>query len=139
MACFYEGGLQFSCTRCSACCRHTSGYVFLSKSDIIKAAAYLSISEEEFLIRCCRQVHLSEGIRVSLTEKDNMDCIFWKEENGGCSIYPARPWQCQSYPFWTQLLNEQAWQREKSSCPGIDQGRLYTKRRNRPNSTSTVQ
>lgn len=127
MACFYEDGLQFSCTRCSACCRHTSGYVFLSKSDIMRAAECLQVSEEQFLEQYCRQVDMGTEIRVSLREQENMDCIFWSQEIAGCRIYTHRPWQCQSYPFWSQLLSETAWDLEKKSCPGIGSGRVYTR------------
>ena len=31
---FYSDGLRFECTRCSRCCRHTPGYVFLSENDV---------------------------------------------------------------------------------------------------------
>ncbi len=127
MPCFYDDGLQFSCTRCSACCRFSSGYVFLSKNDIMRASAHLGISEEEFLTQYCRQVDLGHEIRVSLTEKENFDCIFWSQEKDGCSIYEGRPLQCQSYPFWPQLLNEKAWQAEKQHCPGIGSGKVYRK------------
>ena len=31
---FYDDGLQFECARCSYCCRHEPGYVFLSDNDL---------------------------------------------------------------------------------------------------------
>lgn len=93
----------------------------------MRASAHLGISEEEFLTQYCRQVDLGHEIRVSLTEKENFDCIFWSQEKDGCSIYEGRPLQCQSYPFWPQLLNEKAWQAEKQHCPGIGSGKVYRK------------
>ena len=64
---------------------------------------------------------------VSLLEKDNYDCIFLKE--GGCMVYPYRPKQCETYPFWAHVLEDSdSWNREGKSCPGINKGRLYTKR-----------
>ncbi len=35
---FYGRGLRFECTRCSRCCRHNPGYVFLSPVDLARLA-----------------------------------------------------------------------------------------------------
>ena len=127
MACFYKDGLKFDCIRCSKCCRHVAGYVYLSKSDIVKAASHLALKEDDFLNQYCRTVQHGTETRISLTEKPNYDCIFWDEKQDGCSIYQARPLQCQSYPFWEHILTQQNWKEEAHSCPGINKGTLYTK------------
>lgn len=59
---------------------------------------------------------------MSLAEKDNYDCVFW-EEGKGCVIYPVRPVQCRSYPFWAHVVeDEESWKREALHCPGIGKG-----------------
>ncbi|MGL4524267.1 MAG: YkgJ family cysteine cluster protein [Spirochaetia bacterium] len=126
MDCFYENGLQFSCTRCSRCCRHVSGYVFLSKSDIVALHTHIDMSEEEFLNEYCRAVDYGQEVRISLKEKANFDCIFWSAEADGCQVYPVRPLQCQSYPFWSQILTPIGWKNEANSCPGINTGKMYS-------------
>jgi Fe-S-cluster containining protein len=123
---FIEQGLQFGCTRCSACCRHESGYVFLSKADIVRLHQHLNISEEEFLTRYCRVVPMATETRVSLIEQANHDCVFWHNDTNGCMVYDARPLQCQSYPFWPQILTPENWLAEGFSCPGIGQGKRYS-------------
>jgi Fe-S-cluster containining protein len=124
---FYASGLRFSCTRCSNCCRHTSGYVFLSSPDLDAIAGALAIDRPEALRRYCRQVDSGLAVRVSLKEKANLDCIFW--ENGGCSIYEARPLQCRSFPFWSSCLSSHAeWEHHAAQCPGMGQGALHPKR-----------
>jgi hypothetical protein len=43
-------------------------------------------------------------------------------------IYPVRPLQCRTYPFWFQnLRSEKKWRLTGTACPGIGQGRRYSK------------
>ena len=42
----------------------------------------------------------------------------------GGRVYPVRPLQCRTYPFWPEVLaSRQAWQREARRCEGINRGR----------------
>lgn len=121
----WTNGLRFECTRCHACCRHDPGYVFLSSEDIARLSNHLAISEKDFLETYCRCVDLGSGPVYSLKEKPNFDCIFW---DNGCAIYPARPLQCQTYPFWGKVVaTELSWKREAQFCPGIGKGPLVPK------------
>lgn len=113
-------GLRFKCTLCHACCRHDPGYVFLSSEDIHRLCTFLKIDESEFLQTYCRCVDLGSGPVYSLKEKPNYDCVFWDQ---GCTVYPGRPLQCQTYPFWGKVVaTELSWKRESQFCPGINQG-----------------
>jgi Fe-S-cluster containining protein len=121
---WYSEGLAFSCTQCHACCRHDPGFVFLSREDLDRMLEYFSLGERELLEKYCRVVVKNGKNRISLKEKVNYDCIFWEQ---GCTIYEARPYQCRSFPFWTNYLNHpQNWQNAKSFCPGIDQGEVHS-------------
>ena len=121
---FYRDGLRFECTRCSRCCRHTSGYVFLSLSDVDRLADSLGVRRKEFLMRYCRRVRFGVVQRVSLREKENLDCILW--DNGGCTLYESRPLQCSSFPFWSSCLSGVGeWQYHASQCPGIGAGPVH--------------
>jgi Fe-S-cluster containining protein len=123
---FYDSGLRFECTKCSRCCRHTPGYVFLSPGDLQRLSAALKLSHREFRARYCRTVDLGLARRVSLKEKPNLDCILW--ENGGCSLYEARPVQCRSFPFWSACVaSAEAWRLHAKSCPGMGRGVLHTR------------
>jgi len=122
---FYKEGLNFQCTRCSKCCRHDPGYVFLSKNDIVRLSSLLKINKEEFLEKYCKTVNLGILKRISLIEKKNNDCIFW--DNGGCTIYDQRPLQCKTYPFWSSVLNSpEDWEVLGRNCPGVNKGKHYT-------------
>ena len=122
---FYSKGLRFKCSRCSRCCRHTPGYVFLTRSDLVGLVKATGLTEEGVLEKYCREVNIGGFRRVSLKEKANLDCIFW--EDGGCSMYHDRPLQCRSFPFWNlHLYSEESWQKAAKDCPGIGQGSLHS-------------
>jgi Fe-S-cluster containining protein len=62
--------------------------------------------------------------RLSLKEKSNFDCVFWKD---GCSVYAARPLQCRTFPFWSSILvSSGSWKIARSGCPGMGRGRLFS-------------
>ncbi len=118
---FYKDGLKFECTQCSKCCRFDPGYVFLSYNDLDRLLIHFELSRNIFIEKYCRVVDIGDQKRLSLIEKANYDCIFWKD--GGCTIYEARPLQCRSYPFWKPFLTDrEAWDAEAESCPGMNNG-----------------
>ncbi|MGA2641654.1 MAG: YkgJ family cysteine cluster protein [Spirochaetia bacterium] len=123
---FYKSGLRFECTRCSKCCRHTPGYVFLSTADLAALSKSMRMTKEELLHRYCRTIDLGAARRVSLKEKPNFDCILW--ENSGCSRYDARPLQCRSFPFWsTCVASREEWENQARNCPGMGKGKMHSR------------
>ena len=121
---FYSSGLRFQCARCSRCCRHTPGYVFLSPADLDLLVEALGIERRDFLQTYCRRVSLGLANRISLREKPNCDCILW--DNGGCTAYEARPLQCRSFPFWSACVSSAAeWEHHARQCPGMGKGNLH--------------
>jgi Fe-S-cluster containining protein len=122
---FYAEGLRFSCTRCSACCCHDPGYVFLSERDVATLVRALGMRYNDFVETYCRWISLPwTREQLSLKEKSNYDCIFWKQ---GCSVYEQRPQQCRSFPFWQSVvISAEAWERAAASCPGMGKGALHT-------------
>ena len=118
---WYAGGLCFSCTGCGDCCRHEEGYVWVSPERIASIARFLGMDHEQVMARYVRRV----GRRLSLVEKPNLDCVFW---DNGCTIYPVRPTQCRTYPFWPENVeSKEDWEAESEGCPGIDRGRRYSR------------
>lgn len=115
---WYDGGLRFGCSGCGACCR-IEGHVWVGEDDIRRLAEHLDLTLEEFGRRYLRRV----GRRYSLVEKANHDCVFWDE---GCSVYPARPPQCRTFPFWKECIESpEAWAETGAECRGVGRGRLY--------------
>lgn len=113
---WYAKGLRFGCTGCGKCCTGFPGYVWLSGKEILTIAKFLKLPPETFLQQYTRSIYS----RISLKEDPkNYDCVFFKDKR--CLIYPVRPMQCQTYPFWEDLIAcKKAWEEAKKSCEGID-------------------
>lgn len=117
---WYGDGLRFACTRCGNCCRG-EGYVWVDADAISGIADHLAMPTETFTREFVRRV----GDRFSLVDKPNLDCVFWDSQEG-CQIYPVRPTQCGTFPFWKDHLQTRgAWEAASSECPGMNRGPLH--------------
>jgi hypothetical protein len=122
---WYATGLHFECTQCGNCCSGVPGYVWISDDESEAIAEYLNLSPEDFGAKYLRKV----GKRVSLVEQPDYDCVFLQrtEKGIGCSIYPVRPQQCRTWPFWHwNLQSPDDYIENTRRCPGINRGRAYT-------------
>ena len=64
--------------------------------------------------------------KVTLRERANGDCVFW-DKHAGCTVYPARPAQCRTWPFWESTTERPAaWDRAATGCPGMNHGALIS-------------
>ena len=122
---FFEKGLQFECLRCGKCCSGFPGYVYLSEKDIDELVDFLHLNWRSFLKKYTRLVHVFNEPRLSLVEKARHGCVFWDTL---CTVYPARPVQCRTYPFWKRhLVSQWEWKRIAGFCPGVNRGRVHSK------------
>ena len=124
---WYVAGLHFECTGCGNCCAGPDeGFVWITKPEIDLLAKHLDLSTEETKKKYLRRI----VIKYSLIENPkNNDCIFLSKckEGRGCAVYPVRPNQCRTWPFWSlNLLNANMWNSAAIKCPGINRGKLYT-------------
>jgi len=106
-----------ACAECGGrCCTGESGNIFGSAQEIRALSALLQTDEADF-----RAAYLEKrGYKFSIKERrvgPSYDCIFYDREQGGCSVYAARPMQCRTFPFWDYYKRRV---RElKNECPGI--------------------
>jgi uncharacterized protein len=119
---WYKDGLRFQCTGCGDCCTGAPGYVWVNKEEIASLASLVGIAIAEFEARYVRDV----GVRKSLKEYANGDCVFFDGKTRKCRVYAARPRQCRTWPFWeSNLRTPEAWEHTCMVCPGSGTGRLY--------------
>ena len=124
---WYDGGLHFECAQCGGCCSGPGeGYIWVTRPEIEIIAGFLKIPPGELRRKFLKRV----GLRTTIIEQAGTnDCIFLRAVNGQkrCMIYPVRPSQCRSWPFWlSNLTNPGAWNKAGRKCAGINRGRLYT-------------
>jgi uncharacterized protein len=120
---WFSAGLRFACTGCGGCCTGAPGYVWVTEAEIKSLAAAVGLSHERFESRFVRLV----GVRKSLVELPNGDCIFFDNKARSCRVYTARPRQCRTWPFWaSNLRSPDAWREMAARCPGANCGRVVT-------------
>ncbi len=117
---WYVAGLAFECLECGNCCAGPcEGYVWVSDGEIGAIAEFLGIKVVNFRKQYVRK----ECGKLSLVEKPSRDCIFLTDKK--CLIYPVRPAQCRTWPFWpTNLHTPDDWCSAGQRCPGINRGTI---------------
>lgn len=117
---WYKDGLAFTCTQCGKCCTGEPGVVWVSDEELDQIAAFTHEPADQVEAVNTKWVR---G-RRTLREKANGDCVYWDRKKG-CTIYPVRPAQCQTWPFWaSNLETPEDWQRTVDVCPGSGEGEL---------------
>jgi Fe-S-cluster containining protein len=118
---WYADGLRFACTQCGNCCTGKPGFVWVNDEEVAALAQFRGEPVEQVRGLYTRG---EGGTRRSLKEKPNGDCVFY-DRMAGCTIYPVRPRQCRTWPFWEcNTESPEAWARAASECPGCNQGDL---------------
>ena len=118
---WFSGGLRFRCTGCGDCCTGEPGAVWVNQEEIDALARHLGMEAADFEARYVRKL----GMRRSLFEHFDGDCVFFDPESRGCRVYPARPIQCRTWPFWERNLDTpESWQETCDACPGSGSGDL---------------
>jgi Fe-S-cluster containining protein len=118
---WYKDGLRFKCTQCGDCCTGAPGYVWVNKEEIQALADLVQMPVDEFEKKYVRRV----GVRHSLVEFPNGDCVFFDGKTRKCTVYDARPRQCRTWPFWqSNLRTPEDWKSTCEVCPGSGRGDL---------------
>lgn len=123
---WYGQGLSFKCTMCGNCCTGPQGFVWFSPEEGKAIAKFLGISERDFYARYCKKKLNRWTLDERRLPNGDYDCIFLDRDDKGralCGIYPVRPTQCRTWPFWeSNLTSKQAWDEAAEDCPGMKHG-----------------
>lgn len=131
---WYANGLEFTCTQCGNCCTGPPGYVWISRVELDRLAAHLNLTVSQVIRQYARRVSGKISLREHRNARGEYDCIFLEERqvSGGdgvvhtkrvCTIYPVRPLQCRTWPFWTEnLRSPERWKQSAQRCHGMNRG-----------------
>lgn len=111
---------RFECTLCGACCRRP-GIVVLDDDEVHAIAEHQQRAPEELIETCNLELHQDEWwMRIT-----GRACPFLIDDR--CSIQPVKPRQCATYPFWPEIVpDDAAWRAEAEHCPGIGRGKRWS-------------
>jgi hypothetical protein len=112
--------------------------VWLSATEVARLAVFLNLTPKQVIEKYCRRINGRYSLK-EVRRGDNYDCVFLTEEKGaaapgkiaytkrGCSIYPVRPLQCRTWPFWPENLRTQKnWDEKTKRCHGMNRGRKFS-------------
>ncbi len=118
---FEQADLIFECTHCGQCCSRP-GVVYLTDADMEKMSDHFDLPIREVQTRWLTEDYDGEWM---IEVERGRDCPFFIEER--CAIHAVKPQQCQTYPFWPEIVGTQeSWEDEREHCPGIDRGAWYS-------------
>ena len=140
---WYADGLNFTCRQSGHCCTGGPGYVWITLQEIHRLAQHLHLAPDEVIHQYCRKIADRYSLNENRNPQGHYDCAFLtyeqpKSQNPRsltvlhprsiCTIYPVRPLQCRTWPFWDgPLASKQAWNLAAQRCPGINQGKHYSR------------
>ena len=112
-----------TCQTCPGnCCRGQTGYIWVTAEELESQAAYLGMDLEVFSREYVRRAEGRFSLRERKTKGEYLCCFFNPDERR-CLIYPVRPTQCRTFPFWESFRADPREVLEE--CPGVfltDQG-----------------
>ena len=118
---FFDHGIHFECQRCGTCCTGDPGIIHIEREEFTRIAEYLTVQVPIFIEKYLYPIKSGHSIR----EHADGRCCFYENR---CTIYPVRPDQCKTFPFWFENLRSQKkWNRISRECPGIGCGLLHSK------------
>ena len=87
-----------NCLKCASFCCKLAGYVEVRRADIRRLSSHLGLTVSEFEAK-----HIVEVTRKGekLIKSDYNACQFLSEDRR-CTVYSARPRDCQEYVCWDQ-------------------------------------
>ena len=113
-------GCTFAVRAAATAAPGAPGFVWVSDEELAALADFRVEALDEVRERYTRLAHRGRTLR----EKGNGDCVFY-DRDSGCTIYPVRPRQCRTWPFWdSNVADAEAWKRTCDVCPGAGSGDL---------------
>lgn len=106
---------SFNCTQCGKCC-YGPGNVYFTEKDLKNIKKYLKLDQSKWQIIFKKIIKKkSNGLYIH----HSYDKCYFLNQKNQCIIYPVRPLQCRTFPFWpsnfstSKELNDLVHQ-----CPG---------------------
>ena len=79
--------------------------MWANEAECRAAARFLGLSEKQFIGKYTKQYSKKPGWRMLRTSAPEGDCVFLAADRKRCTIYPVRPLQCSTYPWWPELMD----------------------------------
>ncbi len=106
-----------ACTACQGrCCNGASDDIFVTGKEIKGISRFLGIETSRFIKEYLIKLPYKFSIK-EIETGENYACIFFDKKMNKCFIYPVRPYQCRTFPFWSYFKDKP--EEAERECPGI--------------------
>jgi Fe-S-cluster containining protein len=106
-----------ACETCGGnCCRGTSGNIWVNSAEIAEIAGFLNLNLFDFINEYLDRKDNRYSLREKFEENEYI-CGFFDKDKKKCRIYPVRPQQCRTYPFWDYFKTR--FEELSEECPGV--------------------
>ncbi|MEQ9365116.1 MAG: YkgJ family cysteine cluster protein [Leptospirales bacterium] len=111
-----EAQFRFKCTGCGNCCKGP-GSVYFTPADLKAIEEHLDLKTPAER-RALRERIIQREENGYAVHRTGGACYFL-DENNRCTIYPVRPLQCSTFPFWpSTFASRQDLEDVIVECPG---------------------
>ncbi len=109
---------DFACSACGRCCSGP-GEVYFTDEDLEKIYIYLKLDANQ--AQALKRKLIQFRRRGLHTHSSGKTCLFLKKNL--CTIYPVRPLQCRTFPFWpSNFSSPESLDELRTECPGSLKG-----------------
>ncbi len=106
-----------ACKECGAfCCRGKAGNIWVTTGEIENICRFLNCN----VIDGIHGFFQRRSNRISIWERfvgNEYQCVFLDADTKKCTIYPVRPNQCRTFPFWEHFKSDR--NALLKECPGV--------------------
>ena len=106
-----------ACNQCEGrCCNGERGRIFVNQDEIEAISRFLKMEISKFSAEYIRKVSYKFSLK-EIKANNNYACILFDSKRNQCSIYPVRPHQCRTFPFWDYYKDKP--EELSAECPGV--------------------
>jgi Fe-S-cluster containining protein len=105
-----------ACRECRGECCRWGGYVWVTEEEIQAMAELMNMDLDAFANEYVKAAYGKLSLQERLREGEYHCCLFDPFTNR-CLVYPVRPEQCRTFPFWDAYREK--YQVLLDICPGV--------------------
>ena len=109
---------QNACSTCPGHCCRWGGYVWITEGELIVLADHLNQSLEKFANGYVKAAYGRLSLQERLRDGES-HCVLFDPFNKRCLVYPVRPEQCRTFPYWEQY--QANYLKLLDLCPGVSE------------------
>lgn len=106
---------KFKCTACGNCCKGP-GEVYFTAEEFENVVRFLQLNSDQ---KSKLENKLVQSRKNGYLVHSAGTACYFLDRNNRCKVYPVRPLQCRTFPFWPSTFRSiSSLEMVESECPG---------------------